>query len=286
MSKPPDNFKSTIIVSVYTDHVALKLIFEALKKQTINKNISNGFEIIISEDGVSNHIRACVDYYRLTMKNIQHLTQDDSGFKKNIALNRAIKASRSDHLIFIDGDCIPHPSFIAAHQAYARPGVACSGRRLELGEKFSSQLRSHKISMRRLTNRFLYFLNMLPLMLDKTKNIESGIYSKLLQLITKNNKARLLGCNFSCSKQDMIAINGFNEDYLAAGTGEDSDIDWRLGVYGVEIKKVKFSAIQYHLYHPRSYGISKENIELLKKTKSSSSYICQHGLEHLPDMPL
>ena len=137
--------------------------------------------------------------------------------------------------------------------------------------------------MRRLTSRFLYFINILPLMLDNAKNIESGIYSNLLQFLTKNNETRLLGCNFSCSKQDLIKINGFNEDYLAAGTGEDSDIDWRLVQYGVQIKKVKFSAIQYHLYHARSYGISEENIELLKRTKSSPTYICQHGLKHFND---
>ncbi len=124
---------------------------------------------------------------------------------------------------------------------------------------------------------------MLPLLLDKAKNIESGIYSNFLQLFTANDETRLLGCNFSCNKKDLININGFNEEYLAAGTGEDSDINWRLVKYGVKIKKVKFSAIQYHLYHPRSYGISENNIALFEKTKKSNSYTCTEGLVHLSD---
>ena len=88
---------------------------------------------------------------------LQHLTQEDKGFRKNIALNRAIKASTSEHLIFIDGDCVPHPKFIAAHQAYTQTGYACTGRRLELGKKISDRLRTKQRSLNTLTNRLLYF---------------------------------------------------------------------------------------------------------------------------------
>jgi len=279
MPKLSAKLKSSLVISVYKDYIALKIIFESLKNQSAhNKNDCN-FEIIISEDGSSNDIKECVDHYRLSIPNIQHLTQEDLGFRKNIALNRAILASNTDHLIFIDGDCVPHTAFIEAHQAYAKIGFACSGRRVELGKAISNKVRANQFSITRLSNRFLYYFNIPNLLLDKTKNIESGIYSKLLQHLTRNNKTRLLGCNFSCCKQDLININGFNEEYLAAGTGEDSDIDWRLVKYGVDIKKVKFSAIQYHLYHPRSYGISARNIELLNHTKSSKNYRCIHGLD-------
>ncbi len=278
-----NNLKSTVIISVYTDQVALRLILDNLLCQKINNVKSFPFEIIISEDGACNDIKRCVNDYSNSFDCLQHLTQTDSGFRKNIALNRAIKNANTNHLIFIDGDCVPHPHFIAAHQAYAGDGLACSGRRLELGKKYSNKLRSKTYRFHRLTNRILYFLNMLPLVLDKAKNIESGIYSTTLQRITQDNETRLLGCNFSCSKRDLIKVNGFNEDYLAAGTGEDSDIDWRLVKSGVKIKKIKFSAIQYHLYHKRSYGISEKNIALFNDTRLSDSYRCKTGLEHIDE---
>lgn len=110
------------------------------------------------------------------------------------------------------------------------------------------------------------------------KNLESGIFSKTLSRLTKNKETRILGCNFSCNKQDLIKINGFNEDYLAPGIGEDSDIDWRLVKAGVTIKNVKFSAIQYHLYHPRTYGLSQENVKIFEDTKYSEQYACRNGL--------
>ena len=265
--------ESTVIVSVYKDNTALRVIINSLLEQS-----AKNFDVIVSEDGCSDNIRKLVSELRNLPFNLLHLSQQDNGFRKNIALNRAVKESNTEHLIFIDGDCVLHPKFVSAHQAYAAPGTACSGRRLELGKTFSGRLRNNSYSLKCLTSRLYFFANIPLLMRDKTKNIECGIYSKLLQFITRNRNSRLLGCNFSCNKQDLFKVNGFNEDYRAAGTGEDSDIDWRLVKSGVQVKKVKFSAIQYHLYHPRSYGTSLENNRLLEITKSSDDYRCINGL--------
>jgi glycosyltransferase involved in cell wall biosynthesis len=236
------------------------------------------FAIIVSEDCQSTAIKDCVDSYRSKIPGIVHLSQEDIGFRKNIALNRAIRAANSDHIIFIDGDCVPHSAFVEAHQQFAQAGIACTGRRLELGENVSKKLREGKIRLSYLTNKTSYLLHMIPLLLDKAKNIESGIYSRFLHSRTQDKEIRILGCNFSCSKSDLIKINGFNEEYLAAGIGEDSDIDWRLIHTGVTIKNVKFSAIQYHLYHPRFYSPSKENEAILNRTKEQNLFFCEKGL--------
>jgi len=269
---------STIIISVYKDHVALSMILDSLLRQSVSN-----FEVIVSEDGEDEAIKTCVNNYQKSGLVLVHLTQEDTGFRKNIALNRAIKASSTDHLIFIDGDCVPHTSFIEAHQSCSAKGVSCTGRRLELGEAISNRLRDKSLSLSRLTNRLSYLLLSYALYRDNAKNIESGIFSKTLVRLTKDKEIRLLGCNFSSHKQDLIKINGFNEDYLAPGIGEDSDIDWRLLKAGIAIKNVKFSAIQYHLYHPRMYGASEENIKLFERTRQSDNYTCVHGLNNHED---
>jgi len=276
MGASDNNIRSSVIISVYKDDTALRLILNSLLKQSFTD-----FEIIVSEDCQSACIKECVASFRKEIPDIMHLTQEDIGFRKNIALNRAIRAANNDHMIFIDGDCVPHPRFVEAHQQFAKPGLACTGRRLELGENISKKLRDSSADLSRLTNRFLYLLNIIPLLLDKAKNIESGIYSKFLHRNTKDKEIRILGCNFSCNKQDLEKINGFNEDYLAPGIGEDSDIDWRLVKSGVSINNVKFSAIQYHLFHPRAYSTSPENMALFEKTKQSGDYTCKHGLENM-----
>ena len=267
---------STVIISVYKDDVALGLILKSLLAQSVSK-----FEVIVSEGGESDEIKHCVDRFKSKDILLLHLTQEDKGFRKNIALNRAIKASNTEHLIFIDGDCIPHPSFVEAHQSCTRHGVTCTGRRLELGKAISDNLRTQKIDLSYLTNRMQYLLHCYALQRDDAKNIESGIFSKTLQKLSEDREIRVLGCNFSSNKQDLIKINGFNEDYLAPGIGEDSDIDWRLLKSGVKIRNVKFSAIQYHLYHPRAYSTSTENMAIFEKTKQSNDYTCRHGLENI-----
>lgn len=267
---------STIIVSVYNDTIALELIMDSLLKQT-----SQTFDVIVSQDGDDRCISDCLKNIETSELNITHLTQQDIGFRKNIALNRAIGVAETDHLVFIDGDCILHPGFMRAHQCHAGEGIACTGRRLELGEKFSQGLREHRRSTHTLTNRFTYILNSIALSSDGAKNLESGLFSKTLQRLNHDKEIRLLGCNFSCDKRDLIKLNGFNQDYLSPGIGEDSDIDWRLVKAGVEIKNVKFSAIQYHLYHPRRYDVSDQNRELFEATKRSSSFVCNNGIERL-----
>ncbi len=113
---------------------------------------------------------------------------------------------------------------------------------------------------------------------DRVKNYESGLYLPFLQRLTIHRHIRILGCNFSAHRRDLELINGFNEDFQAAGTGEDSDIDWRLRRAGVMINNVKFSAIQYHLHHPKNYSTSGDNLAIMEKTQEADKYICTNGL--------
>ncbi len=210
--------------------------------------------------------------------NIHHLSQTDEGFRKNRALNRAIAHSNTDHIIFIDGDCIPHPGFIKAHQTYRGVGIATAGRRVELGPGISGRLRNNKMSLYRLFNRFHYFILLPWLLYDKTRHTTLGLAASVLQRLTATRNIRIVGCNFSCNKQDLYEINGFNEEYTAAGLGEDSDIEWRLRHIGVEIFNTKFSAVQYHLYHERWYNPDDRNREILEESLRDNRYYCKFGL--------
>lgn len=268
------SLRSSIIISVYTDAEALDRVIMSLHAQSVSN-----FEIIISEDGESDAIRDYLAGADLDTTRTQHLTQKDDGFRKNRALNRAIVAARSDHLIFIDGDCVTHPRFIEAHQRYSTRGVVTSGRRIELGEKTSESVREDFSNLQKLSSNVGLLLALPRLMRDKHwKNLEAGFYSPALQWLTKDKKARVLGCNFSCDRHDLLTINGFNEDYLFPGTGEDTDIDWRLRRSGIKILNIKFSAIQYHLHHVRTYNRSTENREILKKTREQDLFICRNGI--------
>jgi glycosyltransferase involved in cell wall biosynthesis len=95
----------SVIVSVYKNVEALRVILDALEKQSVAVD-----EIIISEDGESREM----EHFVATLHNnkIKHIRQKDEGWRKNKALNNAIRNASSQYLIFIDGDVVPHPRFV------------------------------------------------------------------------------------------------------------------------------------------------------------------------------
>ena len=105
--------KASLIIAIYNNILFLKAVLDSLQLQT-----EKDFEIIIAEDGENHAVKEFVETYNFVQP-WQHLTQKDEGWRKNQAMNMAIRAAKTDWLIFIDGDCIPHPRFIEMHLRYS-----------------------------------------------------------------------------------------------------------------------------------------------------------------------
>ena len=128
---------ASVIISVYKDVGNLKAILHVLTLQTFKEK----FEVIVSEDGCDESMKKFVDGYSNPAFSLVHLTQEDRGFRKNRALNRAVAAARSDNLLFLDGDCVPHTDWLEAHLTILQKGSVGVGRRVELGPRFSQLLK-------------------------------------------------------------------------------------------------------------------------------------------------
>jgi len=104
------------------------------------------------------------------------------------------------------------------------------------------------------------------------------IRSRLLRTLFLRNVHTLLGSNFSLFKEDLTAINGFDELYTGPGCGEDSDIQYRLSLTGTTGKSMRNMAILYHLYHPVTTvsEACRMRFEMVKQTREPR---CLHGLE-------
>lgn len=266
--------KTSLIISIYKNIEALGVILEALQRQT-----EKAFDVIISEDGNDPQVKQFIKTHPWQNAHIQHLTQEDEGFRKNRALNRAIKHTRTDHLIFIDGDCVPHRRFIENHIRSAAAGQLCSGRRAELGPKLSNIIIKNPQVLPFFTSPIGLLLLSPFAYVDHAKNYEAGLYSELLHRFTQNKPRGVVGCNFSCYKKDLVAINGFNEDYIYPGDGEDSDIEWRLLKLGIRVKNIKFLVPVYHLFHPYKFQRSSQNELILEKTIEQNMVFCHNGLQ-------
>ena len=266
--------KTTIIISVYKNIKALNIILMALDTQTIKPD-----EIIISEDCESNEIKEFLN--KVNNDKIIHLSQEDNGWQKNKALNKAIVKASSEYLIFIDGDVIPDRRFIEGHLYHAKKKIVCSGKRASLGKKYSQKVYNNEITIDQIANN--YMRSIIKLHQDGIKHFEDGIYSPLLNKLTMSRYVRhIIGCNFSCFKEDMLAINGFNEDYINPSEGEDVDISWRFRGLGIELKSCRYIANQYHLWHKKGFGAKEGDINkiIMRKNIASKQYICLNGIKN------
>ncbi len=266
--------EASVIISFYNNVKFLSMLLAGLEQQSCQD-----FEVIIADDGSNEQalkeLKTLINNSKLSIKHIWH---EDIGFRKTTILNQAIRTSNSDYLIFIDMDCIPHPEFVFEHLKNAQKGHFLTGRRVMLSKRFCQHLDSEKIKKGYIQKHF--FQLVFDSFLGQSKHIEKGIYIRSPWLRKQiNNKERgLLGCNFSIFKDDLIAVNGFDERYHVAGVGEDTDIDYRLRLAGFKIKTLQNIAIQYHLYHkllPRS----DNNHALFKQVKKGRSAFTPYGLK-------
>lgn len=266
-------YKASIIVSVYNNVQFLKVVLDSLKPQT-----EKCFEIIISEDGCSEQMKAFVENYAFEHE-FTHLTQEDLGWRKNRALNRAIVASKSDWLIFIDGDCVLHPRFVEMHLRYASDNKILAGKRVKLNNTLSDTLLKNISNLQQIQKRLIY-----SLLFNKNGIgfIEEGIFISpegLFRFIPKiRNINHLKGCNMSFSKKAIESINGFDEDYVLPAIGEDEDLTWRFNAAGFQHFSVRNLAVQYHLYHPESWINQDENLDKMQEKQLHNEYICKNGL--------
>ncbi len=254
----------SLIIAVYKNIAALDLILRGLEQQSFRD-----FEVIIAEDNdgydMQDFIKKAQNQYFFPIK---HISQPDNGFQKDRALNKSVAASETDYLVFIDGDCIPHEHFLKAHFDNRETGFALFGRRVMLSETLTKQLYSHKK---------LDKLSFLDLLKSSSKRLDSAFYLPFLPNFIQNTTG-IWGCNWSIDKKSIIEVNGFDEDYILPGYGEDTDIEWRLFKTGIRLKKIKNKAIQYHLHHKENYSDTLSNEKIMLKKQAVGKFFCENGL--------
>lgn len=266
----------SVIISFYNKLNHLKLVLAGFEIQS-----QNNFEVVIADDGsekkIVQQLEAIANQYSFRIK---HLWQEDKGFRKNRILNQAILAAESEYLIFIDGDCIPHPKFVEGHLKSKSRKTTLTGRRVNLSQKITDLLTPQKIKGQFLQKNFLLLVE--DGLFGKSYDIEKGFYFKgkfLRNLFNKKSRG-LLGCNFSIHKEDILSINGFDERYEAPSIGEDSDVQFRLELNGVTVKSLNHIAIQYHLYH-KPQERPQKNLTLFENAKKDKTFFTPFGIRKL-----
>jgi glycosyltransferase involved in cell wall biosynthesis len=242
----------------------LTKVLGSLRRQTHQPE-----EILISDDGSGDATRELVEKFAATLPApVKHIWHPHDGFRKTVILNKTVVAAKGDYLIFTDADCVPHPKFIADHAALAEKGFWVQGRRCFVREEFVPEFEAEKIPA------FGWMLA------GKITGAAKGVRWPI-PIIRRDTKQRgIIGCNMAFWREDLFAVNGFDEAYIGWGTGEDSDVATRIYHLGHRRKFVYGRAITFHLNHPpapRDHHAA--SLARLAETIASRKIRCEHGLD-------
>jgi glycosyltransferase involved in cell wall biosynthesis len=268
--------KISVIVAVYKDIDALDLVVQSLKEQTY-KN----FELVVVEDAQNKEMKEYIE--SIEGLEVRHTFQEDRGVRKSRSQNNGILASTGEYLVFVDGDCILAPNFIESHAFLAEKDFALSGRRFNLNQKQTDQIRQKKINVKKYIHNFWSYN--IRYVFDKSVRFEQGIYFDpkgfLYNFFLKKRirNISILGCNFSCFKSDMIRINGFDESYGETAISDDMDFDWRFKAAGIRVKSCKNAANMFHLFHKaHDRGDPSMQLQRMQENQEAGRFVCEKGL--------
>ena len=265
----------SVIVTTYNRDDALAAVLRSLARQT-----DPDFEVIVADDGSGPATAALVESWQARAGHrVVHVWQEDRGFRAAEIRNRAILAARGSYCVFLDGDCIVRPGFVAAHRRLAEPGWFVSGNRVLLSRELTERVLREGLTpeqwslARWLTERARGGVNRIAALV--------GLPLGPLRRLRKTAWQGARSCNLAIWRADLDRVDGFDADYSGWGK-EDSDIIVRLLHAGVRRKDGNFATGVVHLWHKEAdRGQLGDNEGRLAEVLGSDGVRARRGLSTL-----
>ena len=265
----------SVIVTTYDREDALDAVLRALSRQT-----DRGFEVIVADDGSGPATAELVEAWRAQHgMPLAHVRQEHDGFRAAAIRNRALLVARGDYCIFLDGDCLARPSFIAKHRRLAEPGWFVSGNRVLMSQVLT------EFAMRRGQEPELWtFTTWLGMRSYRSINRLTPLLRLPLGPLRKVRPRQWEGarsCNLGVWRSDLERIDGFDAAFTGWGR-EDSDLLVRLLHAGILRKDGNFATTVLHLWHPLADRTAfEDNNDRLVDTLRSGRIVAAAGLSAL-----
>ena len=262
----------SVIVTTYNREDALEAVLRSLARQS-----DPDFEVVVADDGSKPATAERVAAWKGKIgQRLEHVWHEDRGFRAAEIRNRAILASRGAYVIFLDGDCIARPDFVATHRRLAEPGWFVTGNRILFSPALTAQVLREKLAPERwglrawIAQRLRGGINRLSALL----RLPLGPLRRLRQKAWRGARS----ANLAVWRSDLTRVDGFDADYSGWGK-EDSDIIVRLLRAGVRRKDGVFATGVLHLWHPEAERDRlAENERKLSDIIASDEIRAQRGL--------
>jgi glycosyltransferase involved in cell wall biosynthesis len=267
----------SVIVTTYNREDALDAVLRSLARQS-----DANFEVVVADDGSGPATAALVEAWKAKIgRRLEHVWHADSGFRAAEIRNRAILMARGAYCIFLDGDCIVRPDFVAAHRRLAKPGWFVTGNRVLLSPELTMGVLREKLTPenwtlpRWLAERARGGVNRLSALL----HLPLGPLRRIRQWAWQGARS----CNLAIWRVDLDRVDGFDADYSGWGK-EDSDIIVRLLHAGIRRKDGVFATGVLHLWHAEAdRSHLSENEHKLGVVVAGGRVRAQQGLSSLQD---
>ena len=261
----------SVVIPTYNDDIRLNLVLWGLTRQT-----NRDFEVIVVNDGGNDDTKILVDTYSNAINiSYAYLGPASEEYRPSKARNLGIKNSNYDRIVFIDCDVIPLDNLISTHSSKVTDDVIIVGVRsrikpprikiltdlLERKKLNYNHVKHHvyvndeRLREERLSKSFLALT-----MADRM----TWDYHTLIEHACLCSSA-----NISYSKNVLLSLKGFNEDFTDILHGEDHDLAIRALKAGCGVL-TKPESVVYHLDHePRAKHNYPKMLELLSRARNS-----------------
>jgi glycosyltransferase involved in cell wall biosynthesis len=261
-----------LVITTYERPDALAAVLASVARQSVSPD-----EIVIADDGSGEPTRELIGAYAARSSvPVRFVSQPHKGFRLTRLRNLAIAATPMDYLVFVDGDMVLHPDFIADHVRHARRGRFTQGVRVRADTALTGALIADPALRAGFFAGGLGGLRRLYL-----------LHSRRLAALTRraaNAFVAIKGCNQAFWRDDLVRVNGFNERIQGWGP-EDKELCARLENAGVQRQTLLFGGIAVHLDHPPAARQQlAANLAVYADTRRERKVRCESGLDaHLSE---
>lgn len=235
------SLRITAVVTSYNrpDFVAATL--KAIARQSLLP-----VEAIVSDDGSTADVLGAVKALAPALPfPVAFVTQEDRGFRAAKVRNNAIRLATGDYLVFFDQDIVGPRDYLKTFAENARKGEFLVGMPVRLTEEKSLALAANP-NLLDDPNALAGPEDIRRIGKQKRKD---DFYRLLHAFGLRRIGPKLRSGVFGAWRADLIAVNGFDEEYRGWGN-EDDDLGYRLHKAGTSGRNVFGRVFPFHLFHP------------------------------------
>jgi GT2 family glycosyltransferase len=235
----PSDPELSVVLTTYQRPAHLE---RSLRSLTLQRGVAGKFEVVVADDGSKDQTPTIVrNFARTADFPVKWITHPHRGFRVALCRNDGARVSDAPYLLFSDSDCIFPVDHLQKHLLARRPGVVRAGDCVRLDQDATERIDAAAIDSG--AYRGLVSRN------ERQRLFQKRIKDRYYQLIGHPTKPKLTGFNIGIAREDLEAVNGFDENFVGWGC-EDDDLAGRLRRAGRRIVSALGYTHAYHMWHP------------------------------------